>query len=197
MRRLFYLSFVVAIACHKTTGAPSSTSAEADEPMSTDNVFAKDEQPSSFVNESLLRCMAGLEKAEVSGKKRLTMTHTKAWYCVCMTDALGIAKKPAVSVDVAGAACVDFAQAATRKTPTSTRTPYTGKSYLNAGQMGDALRACRLKLEQGAKTQSLDEPQKETFCSCVVDSMRFRRTTSTSVPVAETRVCAEAAGWSW
>jgi hypothetical protein len=197
MRRLLILSFLAAVACHKTTGTPSSTSAEAGEPVSTGNVFAKDEQPTSFVNETLQRCMAGLEKAEVAGKKRLTKTHVKAWYCVCMTDALGVAKKPAVSVDAAGPRCVAFAEEATRKTPTSTRTPYTGKSYLNAGQMGDALKGCRNKLEQGAKTQTLEESQKETFCGCIVDSMRFRRTSSTSVPVAETRVCAEAAGWSW
>jgi hypothetical protein len=197
MRRLFFFGFVAVLACQKTTGTPSSTAAEAGEPTSTENVFAKDEHPSSFANETLLRCMASLEKAEVAGKKRLTKTHVKAWYCVCMTDALGVAKKAAVSVDAAGPTCVDFAEEATRKTPTSTRTPYTGKSYLNAGQMADALKGCRLKLDQGEKTQALDELQKETFCSCVVDSMRFRRTSSTSVPVAETRVCAEAAGWSW
>lgn len=197
MKRLLVLSLVAVLACHKSAGGPSSTSAEAGEPRTTDNVFAKDEQPTSFVNESLLRCMTGLERAEASGKKRLTKAPVKAWYCVCMTDALGVARKPAVTVDGAGAACVDFAEETTRKTPTSTRTPYTGKSFLNSGQMGDALKACRAKLEQGEKTQSLDEDQKEVFCSCIVDSMRFRRTTSTSVPVAETRVCAEAAGWSW
>jgi hypothetical protein len=197
MRRLFLLAFVAVVACHKSTGTPSSTSAEPGEPRSTENVFAKDEQPTSFASETLLRCMEGLERSEVAGKKRLTKPHVKAWYCVCMTDALGVAKRPTVSVDAAGPVCVNFAQDATRKTPTTTRTPYTGESHLNAGQMADALKGCQLKLEQSEKTQALEEPQKETFCSCVVDSMRFRRTISTSVPVAETRVCAEAAGWSW
>jgi len=197
MRRLFVFTFLAAAACHKTAGAPSSTSAQSDGSSKIENVFAPDEQPTSFASTTLLRCMEGVDRAETSGKKRLTKPHVKAWYCVCMADALGITRPPAATIDAAGPSCVDFAQKTTKKTPTTTHTPYTGSSFLNAGQMADALEACRNKLEQAGKTQALEDLQKETFCSCVVDSMRFRRTTSTSVPVAETRTCAEAAGWSW
>jgi hypothetical protein len=195
MRRLLRVAIVLLSGCHhQPSGESTTTSAQP----SIENRFAKDEQSSSFVNQALYSCMDGLAQAEqttVPGKA--VGVHTKGWYCVCMGDALAVTKSPTVTADQAGARCVEFAKHVTRKTPATTRTPYSGSSFLNAGQMADALKGCRTKLELGEKTKSLAELQKETFCSCVVDSMRFRRTTSTSVPVEETRICANAAGWSW
>lgn len=198
MRRLSLLAFLLLGSCHPGASASPATPLDSPQRKPIENLFAKGEQPTSFASETLKSCMHGLEDAEATRPPRkVTKPHAKAWYCVCLADAVGVPKTPTVSVEQAGARCVEFARHTAPKTPSHARTPFAGNSFLNAGQMAHALESCRAKLEQAPKTQSLEEVQKETFCSCVVDSMRHRRTMSTNVPVAETRICADAAGWSW
>ncbi|MEY4508449.1 MAG: hypothetical protein RLZZ450_571 [Pseudomonadota bacterium] len=198
MRRLSFVAIVLLSGCHPAGGARSATPVTGDERSPIDNLFVKHEQSTSFANQTRLSCLSGLAEAEATQvPKKTTKPHVKAWYCVCLADAVGVLETPTVSVEQAGPSCIEFARHTTQKTPPSTRTPYSGESFLNVSQMADALKGCRGKLEQAPKTQSLEELQKETFCSCVVDSMRARRTTSTNVPVAETRICANAAGFAW
>lgn len=198
MRGFLAVAIVVLWGCHQSAVAHSAASSDGQQRGQLENLFANEEQSTSFASQALFSCMNGLDDAEASQpKKRATKPHAKTWYCVCLADAVFVLKTPTVSVEQAGPRCVEFARKATPKTPTNTRTPYAGNSYFNVGQMADALKSCRAKLEQAPKTQGLHELQKETFCSCVIDSMRYRRTMSTNVPVEETRICANAAGWSW
>jgi hypothetical protein len=198
MRRLSLVAFVALWSCHPASTAPGATSASGARDGAIENLFAKHEQSTSFANQTLLSCMSGtLRTGAAAPFRRATKPHVEAWYCACMADAMGVLEKPTVSTDEAAARCVDFAGRTTRKTAPATRTPYSGNSFLNVRQMADALKACRTKLTHEPRAAALGERQQETFCSCLVDSMRYRRTTSTNVPVQETRICAHAAGWSW
>ncbi|MDB4989250.1 MAG: hypothetical protein JWN04_4428 [Myxococcaceae bacterium] len=178
-------------------GGPQAAKPPNAEPASSpglQNAFAATERSSSDVNALLLSCVEDIQRTELG---KTSAMHVTAWYCVCMTDALGILEQPLLTRDAAAPKCVDFARSTTPHTPGETQTPYGAHRFLNAGQIAGAFQGCVQKTVQDPYTSGLTSLQQEMFCSCLVDSMRARRSASTAIGEDLTRTCANAANWKW
>jgi len=159
------------------------------------NAFASDERSSSGVNTTLQSCFDRID--DVAGGA-LPASHMRNWYCICMTDALGVPYEPAESVEQASKTCRSFAQGTQAGTTADTRTPYTGGSALTAGQIAGAHQRCTERAVLEPNTAALPTLSRDAYCSCLVDSMRVRRTASTETPADVATNCLERAnGARW
>jgi hypothetical protein len=208
MKRLLVLLVVLA-GCARRPGTatagqpsastPSTSPGRAAPEAASSGVSTSDpgERSSSAIHRELLACLAAREGAEGASGKSAPL-HVKTWYCVCMTDALGLPVAALHEAEPSARRCLRFARATGKSAPDSKRTPFTGKSFWSAGQIAGAQQGCLRKAVRDPATRALDETQQDTFCSCLVDNMRARRVASpASLPVEVSRACAETAGFHW
>lgn len=196
MRRVLAALIVCAWMATSSPGAGQArvvrTPAAASVQQDTPNAFSPGEASSSALTTGLFSCMEAVDKNTAPTQPPLKK-HVKLWYCACMMDAMYFAMTPAADIGATAQTCMTFAQSTRPATPATTATPYTGRSFLNSNQVAAAVLGCNKGLTKDPATKALPFAQRELYCSCLVDSMRVRRSLSTDVPAPVLRTCAATA----